>query len=86
MLIRVPVVLVGISEPIWGMDGMYETIVELRLSEAFEFSMLLIEKVRVWWLWGWFRSGHRTAGLGSTNEGMYSRNFHPPHRNSELYF
>jgi hypothetical protein len=47
MLIRVPVVLVGISELIWGMDGMYETIVELRLSEAFEFSMLLIEKVRV---------------------------------------
>ena len=86
MLIRVPVVLVGICELIWGMDDIYETIVELRLSEVFEFSMLLIEKAGVSWLWAWSRGDDRTAGRAFTNEGTYSGNFHPPHRNSELYF
>jgi hypothetical protein len=43
-LIRVPVVQVGICEPVWDVDGIFKTIAELRLSNAFEFSILAIEK------------------------------------------
>jgi hypothetical protein len=35
---------VGICELIWGVDGIFKTIAELRLSDAFEFSILVIEK------------------------------------------
>ena len=41
-----PVILVGTCERMFGMDGICKTIAELRLLEAFEFSILVIEKAK----------------------------------------